>query len=791
MKYILSVLLALVSIHSWGAVIAEEDWEISSVGRALSNNGYVLTSDMWTSAKCYILSQGYGFDSMQTSTKFARSGSRSLRNENNTGKKHTESVCSSSERSEQKSRQSVLVGYNVDGIYDSATRSGEIRPGDEHWLGFSLYYPSNEGTNSQWWTLNNDTMNIMQTMEHKPGDWTPSVFINLRTNGLVEVESKYSTTPTTQTLRVNPKTYGNITRDRWNDFVVRHKRACDNTGILQVWLNGELITNYVNTPVSLCDKPNAYMEIGQYFGTAVDNHIRVQYIDNIKVGDETSSFAEVDPSGDDDGGGNENPDPTMVITSVNSNSPITDNQARIPMVLTSTPDHSMYECTVNSTNPRGVNFNYATGTSGIVAIGDIDIYPSSPVTMDCMYESYLKKLDVTTAAWGVANATEGTFSGDRFGYTTGLTSKKAAAGEYSWSAITVGTDVVGNNLDKMRFDFTYSPQVGSENGLYFAIVDYDENKGITAEGTAGALTAGTYSGGGFGTGVVVRNDNLGEGVYRARIKFGASKTTPQTYKLYVGSKGAANAYGASGHEVVLHEVIVRKNYTTKTATKQVALSVTDIDNPDLSGCAMPVALDPQSGTYTATLSCNTTEIGGTAYAMITATNTAPNAAAVIAKTGAIWSAEDEVTRTAISLEAGGLAYQDLWGWIVHKDAAGNNSAVASMFFDDGVGAGQAKRIKFANAATRLRTLDGSTYTGVLDYFLLTDRDPRLPGAKQDLVYIDNPTVTGGVVNFTEADTLCGTCSGSINALPLGQYWYSARSADGTVKSVYQISVVAE
>jgi hypothetical protein len=122
---------------------------------------------------------------------------------------------------------------------------------------------------------------------------------------------------------------------------------------------------------------------------------------------------------------------------------------------------------------------------------------------------------------------------------------------------------------------------------------------------------------------------------------------------------------------------------------------------------------------------------------------------------------------------------------------GNSQIYNSDYYQNIVSGTVIKRIKFLSNTARLRTITGAEYTGPLDFFLLTNSDPRLPGTKNDLVYIDNPSISNGVINFTETNVQCATCTGSINALNPGQYWYSTRSEDGSVKSVYTINVVAE
>ena len=970
----LACFLAFVSVQAGATIISQEDWEIPAVGTTVSNNGRELTADQWTSAKCYLASDGLGFTSFQTSTRFARSGSRSLRNENNTGKKHVEAGCSPTEQRDEKSRQSVMVGYGVNGLYDKAARHGDMMLGDEIWLGFSLYYPSDEGTNAQWWSDVSDanTMNIMQTMDSGPG-FTPSVFINLRGNGQVQVQSKYSTNPTGETLRYNPSTYTTINRDRWHDFVIRHKRACDNTGILQVWVNGALITNYVNTPVALCDKQYGYMEIGQYYGTIIDNNIRVQYIDNIKVGNASSNFAEVDPSGDVDPGG-ENP---TFITSVNGAAAITDAQYPVNFTANADGTDGFLSCLLNDKNEKPVIYNMATKV-GYFKAPSLSGYTSTTATLKCLHESQLAKVAADTS-WSEHGTTEAAWSGDRFGLTSGLQITKAAtASSYittgdgvdvyaaipTWTAtssweiefdvifptsttlpsstvslidgattsnrasiylqdasdglrwntagissvavdgVTVadnayifpkdgitrhikatgtGTIVLANVLrkydnssyansavfnlslkqlstpandsfyalnesiasavvvdtgaraqngtwnnrlagdvtdqgapaqnpayaykipntnsafsgvasDRMALDFLYSCTSTGCDDLYFAVEDKASGAHrLTAVGSAGSLTLATENGG-FGTATSVKNwvVDATAGVHKARVNFKiGTEGYNNIYNFYAGSKDAS-----VGHTFVLHDVIPHKNYTTAAVTHPITLTLTDADNPDLSDCTMPVVLDPQSGTYTATVTCTTTEIGGDYFVMLRDTNAAPaDSDVVIAGTGALRSATGPVDSLTISAEFSGLAYQDLWAYVVHRDAATNKSTPpASATFDDGVGIGQKKKFKWSIAGgNKIECFDSNLnllvpFTGNMEVSI-TDGDYFEEGnLVTELAYAATIPFVSGEAEFDDSDA---SVLDSINSLLTGEQGYNFWATDGTCRADDAIQLIVE
>jgi hypothetical protein len=440
MKYVMRLCAffcaLFLSVPVFGATFYEQDWETATLTRTPVRTGVNLVTGAYTGSPCFIASQ-YGFDSWSTSTKYKRKGSRSLRNENHTGLKKTDAVCNQSGDERLKSRQEIRYGSNTTemGIVNSSLIQGGIDMGEERWYGISYYYPSDEGTFDQWWDDGDPRMNIFQVMEHGgPSGSTPAVFIVLSRSGRVDVQSKYSTDPTTEVLKTNPETSGYFIKDTWNDLVVRHKRGWDNTGILQVWINGTQVTNYVNHPVSIRSMPVAYMAAGQYWGTLVDNNIRVQYVDNIKIGDHTSSYTEVDPSAD----GNDNPvgeNPTNIV-SVNAGAAITTEQYPVNFTANAYSTDGFLSCLINDTNEKPVIYDI-TAKTGYFKAPDLSSYTSTSATLKCYHESQLAKVAADTS-WLDHGTTKAAWTGNKFGLTTGLTITKAAV---SSAYVTTGDGV--------------------------------------------------------------------------------------------------------------------------------------------------------------------------------------------------------------------------------------------------------------------------------------------------------------------------------------------------------------
>ena len=89
---------------------------------------------------------------------------------------------------------------------------------------------------------------------------------------------------------------GDVPKNKWIDWVVHIKYSHTNTGILEVWMDGEKVIDRQNMPNSYNDKAYPFFKFGIYkwkWGTATSQ--RVIYYDEVRVGDENSSYDKVNP----------------------------------------------------------------------------------------------------------------------------------------------------------------------------------------------------------------------------------------------------------------------------------------------------------------------------------------------------------------------------------------------------------------------------------------------------------------------------------------------------------------
>jgi hypothetical protein len=810
MNYILRLcaffIACVLSFPGWGALLFQADFETALTKTPLyvksaQPRAWIINPNVWSNGWCYTQAT-HGYESYSISTRYKRTGASSILNTNNTMNKSDACNTVGVAASLLKSRQEMVLGMGIPELTTDVPSAvnfvGGVQMGEEIWYGASYYYPSDEGTNAQWWTAGNPRMNIVQFMAQTPC-CSPELYVMLGNSGRVDFQIRTSS-PSAPTEQVIDTYKGQFQMDRWNDLVIRWKRGYDNTGIFEAWINGVKVATRVNQPVSIHSKVNMYIAAGQYSGVDKVSRIYAQYMDAIKIGGANSSFAEVSPGSTVitcPGDPACPPIADTVIKTVNGGAAISNNQTRVPFTADVPAGHSMYACRINDANERGIFFDYVGKASGFFNVGDISQIASTTATLKCFSESYEQRIVGGTSLWGNSgDSAESVMTGDKMGFTTGQTITRNGASTYSYGSVAGSADILGNAGDKMRFDFTYhcdasvdldgaGPLQAGENckNLYFAVIDYDIDDRITMEGTAGELVASSY-GGGFGENVEVRNDFLGEGVYRARIKVGVTKTTPQRYKYYGGTKGSATPIG---HKMSNIDIVVRKNYTTKVASKTITLESSDTDNPDLSGCTMPVVLDPSAGTYTATVSCNTTELGGEYFVVLKDTNSAPaNSDAVIAGTGAIRSATGPVDDLTITAEFSGLSYQDLWVYVVHRDAATNKSTVATATFD-----ATNKALQLGTIADPIMRgsvpLPSATYATVTIYSGNKAIDPTATV----VTALQNVPVVNGVATGREEHVIPG--QPSLNSIPNGTYWVlSSRPSGATYALSYgQRAIVTE
>lgn len=249
-----------------------EDWE----DRLVSKDGSTLDGG------CY--QQGaHGYNSFFVSDKHVRSGNAALRVE--LRGEHKNEVCTVSRLvKEGKSRSEIRHARLIDSL-------NNIPMGAEVWLGFSMYFPSDEGTFNSWWSKA-DRVIVMQLLG-AGNSVTPELHFMIEGGRLV-FEQTSSTAEVGENL-VHVADKIPVKPDQWVDIVVHWKRSWQSDGFRRVWINGQQVIDRAG-PSAIRNKPYAYFKQGAYFGTEIRPEKYVFYVDALRMGDRTSTYADVAPA---------------------------------------------------------------------------------------------------------------------------------------------------------------------------------------------------------------------------------------------------------------------------------------------------------------------------------------------------------------------------------------------------------------------------------------------------------------------------------------------------------------
>jgi hypothetical protein len=167
----------------------------------------------------------------------------------------------------------------------------------EGWYGFSQYFPDSYTFDSsgevitQW----HDQSDAGESVDRSPSNAIISSDGRLKWMLRWDADAIMDSGFTDGTIYID---LGTIPKKKWIDWVVHIKYSHTNTGILEVWMDGEKVIDRQNMPNAYNDVSYPYLKFGLYkwsWGNSTTN--RVMYFDEVRVGDENSSYDEVKPSG--------------------------------------------------------------------------------------------------------------------------------------------------------------------------------------------------------------------------------------------------------------------------------------------------------------------------------------------------------------------------------------------------------------------------------------------------------------------------------------------------------------
>jgi hypothetical protein len=175
---------------------------------------------------------------------------------------------------------------DTDPEVQSGTRSEIVFPEATNlnqWYSFAVYFPRDGYAK--------DYSDEVISQWHQGGGLTPALCLRTKNDILY--------------LRVLGvwKSLGTITKDTWQSYVMHVKHAADYTGVVEIWRDGKLILTYkgANMYKVTGDVHNPNWKLGIYKSAWNGSNTtqvkkRVIYFDNIKLGGESATYAQMAPA---------------------------------------------------------------------------------------------------------------------------------------------------------------------------------------------------------------------------------------------------------------------------------------------------------------------------------------------------------------------------------------------------------------------------------------------------------------------------------------------------------------
>jgi len=155
----------------------------------------------------------------------------------------------------------------------------------ERWYGFSIYFPQNWSNN---YKGSNDWILLAQWHSVNNNYAGPPIALSSLMGGIIGLSVKNGVIET----RYNITTINDVAGKR-TDWVFHIKLNYSGGGLVETWLNGNKVVTH-NGVVGYNENVGPYFKTGIYRGLQTQCPITL-YIDNFKVGNESSNYNEVNP----------------------------------------------------------------------------------------------------------------------------------------------------------------------------------------------------------------------------------------------------------------------------------------------------------------------------------------------------------------------------------------------------------------------------------------------------------------------------------------------------------------
>lgn len=168
------------------------------------------------------------------------------------------------------------------------TRSEVLFPeqsGLNLWYGFSVYHPAADYAKDSYTEIINQW--------HQGGGTSPAIAIEIQ-NDRYQLVMPGSATATGTRERID---LGPVTKDKWNQFALHINHSSGSDGLIEVWISGKKVLNRTGKnmyPLSSFSKPRWKVGIYKWKWNGdltTDTKKRVLYFDDIKLGDQNATLA--------------------------------------------------------------------------------------------------------------------------------------------------------------------------------------------------------------------------------------------------------------------------------------------------------------------------------------------------------------------------------------------------------------------------------------------------------------------------------------------------------------------
>jgi len=186
---------------------------------------------------------------------------------------------SNTSREGNKSVRFLPVSDNKRSEFTIRNSAGTFNWGEEFWVGFSIYIVQH----LTGFRIISQHHSVPHLMTNGDPDWSctagPNSFIILAKNDHFDIRTSTIASNVNIVPPIGSASWGTqvvsspYQLNQWHDFVLHYRYALDNSGFIEVWVDGEKMVDKHNTPTvykyDLCGEPRAerqYQKIGMYYG---------------------------------------------------------------------------------------------------------------------------------------------------------------------------------------------------------------------------------------------------------------------------------------------------------------------------------------------------------------------------------------------------------------------------------------------------------------------------------------------------------------------------------------------